>query len=74
MLLMSIVMNIAPGVDIMLLNRIFYVSSPAVFVLTSPSYSNWSPPAVIRVRPCFAFSGRMLQHMRAYMAFLFAGI
>lgn len=33
--LMSVVMNLAPGVERTLLNRILAVVSPAVFVLTS---------------------------------------
>ena len=73
-LLMSIVMNFAPGVDMMLLNRIFAVSSQAAFVLTSPSYFNWSPLAVILVWSCSAFSGHISQHTRVYVAFLFAWI
>ena len=58
-------MNFAPGVDIMLLNTIFAVSSPAVLVLTSPLYSNWSPPAVILVLSCSAFSGRHCSNQSA---------
>ena len=73
-LLMSMVMNFALGVDIMLLKRILGVSSPAVLVQTLPSYSKRSPLAVIRVWASSAFSGRKSKQIRVYMAIFPAGI
>ena len=72
--MMSMVMNFAPGVDIMLLKRIFAVSNPAVFVLTSPMYSKRLPPVVIRVWARSLFSGCRSQQMRVYVAILPSGI
>ena len=71
-LLISIVMNFAPGVDIMLLNSIFAISSPGCFD-ADIAFIFQLCPACCYSSP-FLFSGHTLQQIQAYVAFLFARI
>ena len=57
----------APGVDRMLLNSSFVVSSDAASVDVSPKYSNRLPPTVILTLLGSAFSGRTATTVRAYV-------
>jgi hypothetical protein len=47
---MSMTRNLAPGVEMTLLIRVFAVVKPDIRVEFSPGYSIWSPPTVNLVR------------------------
>ena len=59
---MLIVMNLAPFVEMMLLNRIFATSISAVDVATSPGWSILSPPTVNLVLFFSLLSGSYTAH------------
>ena len=61
---MSMVMNSAPGVEMVLLSNIFTVSMPAVGVPQSPGKLMRLPLTVRRILCGSAFSGRKLAHIR----------